>query len=375
MNTPDFLYDSTQRTTCIISKEPIHSLYTFKKFPILMSTVTGGSKETDIFKDMEWGYSDAGHIQLINIIDPLLIYTNYHNPGTIGKIWKDHHKRFAEFIQQDKFQNVLEIGGASGSLVNNFMSVEKPFKWTIVEPSPEGLQDYRINLITGYFEEHKFDEKFDTIVHSHCFEHVYDPIKFLNKIYNLLNYGDCHYISIPNMKSWLENGSSNALNFEHTFYVDSKVMRYLLSKTGFKVVDEISNPHSVFIKAIKEKNQNIENIDFSYIKALFENYIEATKKDVDLINCQINDNKYYLFGGHIFAQSLLNMGLSENNIICIIDNDHKKQGKRLYGTNLIVHSANCLSNESNPIVVVRCGPYSEEIKSSLLNVNPTIKFI
>ena len=69
------------------------------------------------------------------------------------------------------------------------------------------------------------------------------------------------------------------------------------------------------------------------------------------------------------------MGLSENNIICIIDNDHKKQGKRLYGTNLIVHSVNCLSNESNPIVVVRCGPYSEEIKSSLLNVNPTIKFI
>lgn len=368
--------NKNQRTKCIVSEvETIHPLFTFKKFPILMSPVEGGSKETDIFEDMSWGYSDAGHVQLIDIIDPSLIYTNYHDPGTIGKIWKDHHQSFAKFIQRDKFQNVLEIGGSSGSLVNNFMTIEKPFKWTIIEPSSSALQDYRINLIRGFFEEHNFDEKFDTIVHSHCFEHVYDPIKFLNKIYSLLNYGDCHYISIPNMKSWLENRAASALSFEHTFYVDSKVLRYLLSKTGFKVVDEIVNPHSVFVKAIKEKNQTVENIDFSYVKTVFENYIESTKKDVQLINSQINNNKYYLFGAHIFAQSLLNMGLSENNIICIIDNDHKKQGKRLYGTNLIVQSANCLSKDSNPIVVVRCGPYSEEIKSSLLDVNPTIQFI
>ena len=367
---------TNQRTKCIISEVgSIHPLLTLKKFPILMSPVTEGSKETDIFEDMEWGYSDAGHIQLINTIDPLLIYTNYHNSGTIGKIWKDHHQTFAEFIQQDKFKNVLEIGGSSGTLANNFMTIENSFKWTMIEPSLSILENHKINLIKGYFEEYNFNEKFDTIVHSHCFEHVYDPIKFLNKIYSLLDYGDCHYISIPNMKSWLENGSSNALNFEHTFYVDSKVLRYLLSKTGFKVVEEIANSHSVFIKAIKEKNKTAEHIDFSYIKPLFENYIETIKKDIQLINLKINNNKYYVFGAHIFAQTLLNMGLSENNIICIIDNDHKKQGKRLYGTNLIVRAADCLSKEFNPIVVVRCGPYSEEIKASLININPNTKFI
>ena len=364
------------RTKCIISEtDSIHPLFTFKNFPMLMSCVEGGSKDTDKFEDMEWGYSDAGHVQLVNVIDPDLIYTEYHNPGTVGKIWEEHHKGLAEFIQRGKFYNVLEIGGASGSLANNFMDIDKPFKWTIIEPSSAASQDYRIDLINGYFEEYEFDKKFDTIVHSHCFEHVYDPIKFLNKIHNLLDYGDCHYISIPNMKYWLENGSANALSFEHTFYVDATVLKHLLRKTGFRVVEEITGPHSVFIKATKEMNKTIESIDFSYVKRIFNNYIEHMKQDVQQINSQIGDSKYYLFGAHIFAQGLLNMGLTESNIVCIIDNDHKKQGKRLYGTNCMVHSADCLANETDPSVVVRCGPYTEEIKASLLKVNSTIKFI
>jgi hypothetical protein len=177
------------------------------------------------------------------------------------------------------------------------------------------------------------------------------------------------------MKYWLENGSANALSFEHTFYVDATVLKYLLRKTGFRVVEEITGPHSVFIKATKEMNKTIESIDFSYVKTIFNNYIEHMKQDVQNINYQIGDSKYYLFGAHIFAQGLLNMGLTESNIVCIIDNDHKKQGKRLYGTNCMVHSADCLANETCPSVVVRCGPYTEEIKASLLKVNSTIKFI
>jgi hypothetical protein len=153
------------------------------------------------------------------------------------------------------------------------------------------------------------------------------------------------------------------------------VLKYLLRKTGFRVVEEIVNPHSVFIKATKEMNRTIENLDFSYVKTIFDNYVADMKQDVQQMNSQIGDSKYYLFGAHIFAQGLLNMGLIEDNIICIIDNDQKKQGKRLYGTNCIVHSADCLAKETDPIVVVRCGPYTEEIKASLLKVNSTIKFI
>lgn len=354
----------------------IHPLYTIKQFPISMSCVTHSADE-DLFEDMHWGYSDSGHVQLLEMLDPDLIYKSYHSPGTVGKMWREHHRMFAEFIQQAKFSNVLEIGGASGSLVENFSELDKDFKWTIVEPSNSAkFDDPRVHLINGYFEDFTFDSKYDTIVHSHCFEHAYDPVKFLQKIYDLLDYGDYHYISIPNMKHWLDNGFTNTLSFEHTFYVDENVLTTLLYKSGFQVVDKIVSEHSVFVRAAKITSKTINpNIDFSYVKTVFDNYITSLEEDVRQINKQVMDQKFYLFGGHIFAQSLINMGLQESQIVCILDNDPQKQGKRLYGTNCIVQSPKCLENAVNPIVVLRGGPYTEEIKDSILDINPYTLFV
>ena len=59
----------------------------------------------------------------------------------------------------------------------------------------------------------------------------------------------------------------------------------------------------------------------------------------------------------------------------ILDNDKDKQDKRLYGTDFIVKNPDVIYNYSNPTVIVRAGVYSEEIKSQLLNINPTTKFL
>ena len=170
------------REICVITGiDPIEKIYTFKNFPISMSCVDTDRAE-DVFKDMEWGCSTENHVQLINLLDPDLIYKNYHSPGTVGEIWKKHHKSLAEFIQLDEFSSALEIGGANGSLFNSFSKTAE-FNWTIVEPSVDAVSnDHRLELINGYFENYQFDKTFDIIVHSHCFEHVYNPIKFLNKV-------------------------------------------------------------------------------------------------------------------------------------------------------------------------------------------------
>ena len=365
------------RTQCAIDGiGAIHPLYTIRQFPISMSCVTH-SEDEDIFEDMHWGYSDAGHVQLLEMLDPNLIYKNYHNPGTVGKIWREHHRTFAEFIKQSKFHNVLEIGGASGSLVENFICDDTEFNWTIVEPSNSNkFNDNRVHLIKGYFEEFSFESKYDTVVHSHCFEHAYDPIKFLQKIYDLLEYGDYHYISIPNMKHWLDNGFTNTLSFEHTFYVDENVLTTLLYKSGFRIIDKIVSEHSIFVRAVKITSKTINpNIDFTYVKKVFDNYITSLEADVKNINEQIIDRPFYLFGGHIFAQSLINMGLKSSQIVCILDNDPQKQGKRLYGTNCIVQSPKCLKDVKNPLVVLRGGSYSKEIKDSILAINPHTLFV
>lgn len=366
------------RTECVLTGEPdLENLYTFKNFPIYVGCVDPSLPNNDLFCDMNWGYSpSSGSVQLLDLLDPNLLYREHHNPGTVGKIWKEHHRKFHDFIDRHGYENVLEIGGASGCLLQHFLSHEKDFTWTIVEPSDQKFtNDSRVHYIPEFFETYKFDKKYNTLVHSHLFEHVYDPIGFLLKVNDLLEDDGKHYITLPNMKHWLEQGYTNTLLFEHTFYVDYEILGYLLNKAGFEVIEQVIEPHSIFICCKKNNNTMAREIQFKHPKKMFNNYVESLEKDLSSILEKIGSSNVYLFGGHIFSQVLLNLGLPESQVINILDNDPGKHEKRLYGSNLIVKSPQCLQGLNDPIVILRGGTYTEEIKESLLAINPLTRII
>lgn len=367
-----------QRQKCILDKDSkLTEVFTFNNFPIKNSCEETISNKEDIFMDMVWGISKSGLVQLINLVEPSLLYSNYHSPGTVGQIWEEHHKNFYKFIDNDNLGKVLEIGGSSGSLLKHFLSHDN-LDWTIIEPNlnVDDIDDNRITYINDFFENHDFNSKYDTIIHSHLFEHIYDPICFLNKINEILNIEGNQYISIPNMKFWLENGFTNALNFEHTFYVDDLVLENFLFKTGFKIIGKNINHHSIFLK-VSKTNTIEENVnDISYVKEIFTDYIEKILFDVtDISNKIEKDQKLFLFGAHFFSSFILNLGIDENQIISILDNNKNKWNKRLYGTNLSITNPDVLRNLESPQIIVRSGIYTEEIKNKLLNINDSCVFI
>jgi len=367
-----------KRTHSVFNEElELKEKFSLINFPIRSGCEPSKDNKDDIFVDMNFGVSDDGIIQLMNLIPLNILYSDYHNPGSVGKIWKDHHKKFSSFIKKKYYKKILEVGGSSGSLVKNFIDEDKNFSWTIIEPSPNKEKiDPRVNFIEGFFETCDIEkDRFDTIIHSHVFEHVYNPINFLNKIESILDYGDNHYISIPNMRHWLHYGFTNTLFFEHTFYVDEFVLEALLNKSGFVVTEKEIDGHSIFFRAEKSKNIKMKNIDFSYIEKLFDEYVSVIKSDCLLMKNNIGEEQVFLFGAHIFSQIILNLGVSENQIINILDNDPTKHEKRLYGTNLIVKPVEILRGISSPKIILRGGIYTNEIKESILEVNSTAIFL
>ena len=65
-----------------------------------------------------------------------------------------------------------------------------------------------------------------------------------------------------------------------------------------------------------------------------------------------------------------------SKVICLLDNDSKKENKRLYGTQLISQSPKILKDIPEALVVLRAGVYNEEIKNDILNnINSNIIFI
>lgn len=377
---------SIHRDFDVISNEQdLETLYTYKNFPVFMGCVDTPIEE-DLFHDMRWQISKStGMIQLNPLIPLDILYKTEHGSGTTGKLWDEHHEAFCQFIAKYKPSSVLEIGGGSGILAQKYLKLGLPVDWTIIEPNPRVPSILPVNVIRGFFDENFVSEKkFGAVVHSHLLEHIYDPRNFIKHIANFSDVGSKMMFSIPNMKVMMERKYTNCINFEHTTLLTETYIMFLLSKFNYKIVDRqyFKDDHSIFY-CVEKVNYSCECCIPQYLhyypnKKLFLDYIEYHENLIKRLNdiTQSTKSSVYLFGAHIFSQYLISYGLNTDKILFVLDNDVRKQEKRLYGTNLMVKSPRILEGVDNGIVILKAGVYNDEIKQDVLkNINPNIIFI
>jgi hypothetical protein len=368
----------------VFGNDDLEDLHTFSNFPVFMGC-TDQHPSQDVLADMSWKISNgSGMIQLNPLLPLDVVYNAEHGSGTTGKAWDEHHSAFAEFIYKFKPKSILEIGGLHGILAKKYLELENSVDWTMVEPNPTVDPNLPIKVITGFFDD-KFtsNDKFEAVIHSHVLEHVYNPDEFMSHKSSFMNDGDLLIFTIPNMEVMLTNNYTNCINFEHTVYITEPYVEYFLNKYGFKLVEKqyFKKDHSIFYCAEKTGDKlplNLHNGLYDKNKSTFQNYINNHISDVKAINSTINetDLPVYLFGAHIFSQYLISFGLDVSKITCLLDNDSKKENKRLYGTSLISKSPKILKDIPKALVILRAGVYNDEIKKDILeNINPNIIFI
>jgi SAM-dependent methyltransferase len=367
----------------ITNKKNLRHLYTLKKFPAYIG-VTAKKREKDILADMAFYICpESGIIQLKKLLPPKIIYSGYHSEA-IGGIWDEHHHKFADFIRKFQPQKVLEIGGSNAFLANLYLKRKKQTQWNIIEPNPSKniSKDKRIKITPSMFKRNIFKEekKFDAVVHSHVWEHMYDPVKFLRDAASYLNEGGLHIFTVPNLYEYMKNKFVNCLNFEHTVFLTEQIIDYLLVREGFEIIEKkYFLQHSIFYATRKnaklKKKAKFKSLYKEYSK-LFQDYIQYYRKEIRKINSRIkNEEKVYLFGAHVFSQFLLNFGLEKGKIGLILDNSKIKQGQRLYGTSLFVAAPEKIHAGRKPVVIVKAGAYQEEIKKQLFSINNGVKVI
>jgi SAM-dependent methyltransferase len=292
--------------------------------PILMSCTTK-EESTDIKKDLVWQISkNSGIIQLKNLIPLDVLYSTPHS-GTTGGMWLQHHQEFSKFLSKFNPTSVLEIGGAHCILATDYLK-NNTIPWTIIEPNPFPVDNCPAKFIKGFFDD-KFStiEKFDTIVHSHVFEHVYDPNKFMQNISNIIHTGNKLIFTLPNMQTMLENKYTNCINFEHTVFLSDVYVEYLLSKFGFKIIEKAYfKNHSIFYSTVRDDTVILAELDTNLYDKNKQLYLDYVKYYEDLIIELNNKSKdttlpIYLFGAHVFSQYLLTVGLDSTKINSILD--------------------------------------------------------
>lgn len=365
----------------ITGKEDLEHLHTFKDFPVFMGC-TSADRTKDLTADMSfWISRGSGMIQLNPLLELDVLYPEAHGAGLVGSSWAKHHHALAEFIAMFSPNSVLEIGGGHGILALNYQSIAT-IPWIIVEPNPTPVEGCRAEIIRGFFDENfALPDDVDAIVHSHVFEHMYDPVKFMSHLAGFMAVGKKLIFSVPNMRVMMNRKYTNCLNFEHTIFLTEEYIEYLLAAHGFKVLEReyFLEDHSIFYAAVRDNNVELATIPESLYtrnRDLYLAYVEDHKRLVREANKEIRgQSNVYIFGAHAQAQYLIGFGLETESIVAILDNDKNKHGKRLYGTEKFVFGPQNLAGKEKPIVIVRAGTFTQEIVEQIRSINPTARFI
>lgn len=375
--------DLIERTSCAISgNDDLEPLYIFAGFPVFMGCLNQ-PESADLKQDMGWWISHgSGLIQLKQLLPLDVLYPESHGAGSIGALWEKHHKAFAQFITKTAPSSVLEIGGAHGILAREYQHFGK-IPWSILEPNPSPVAGCDARFIKGFFnDEFSYGEPFDTLVHSHVFEHIYDPDQFMNHLSRFLDPGKHLVFSLPNMQAMLERKYTNCINFEHTVFLTEPYLEFLLAKHGFRLLakEYFMDDHSIFYAAVRDRSVMGIALPpglYRKNKQLYGDYVRYHEELIRDLNGRmaVTAQPVYLFGAHVFAQYLIAFGLDTSRVVSLLDNDPQKQGKRLYGTSLMVLSPKVLRDVADAAVILKAGVYNGEIKDDILsNVNSKVDF-
>ena len=185
------------------------------------------------------------------------------------------------------------------------------------------------------------------------------------------------FISSPVIDAMMKDGFTNAMNFEHSYGVTKNLLYKMLSHCNLRIVEQIDfNKYCVFICAVKDSNNTEKDYDLFESESYYHEFIRYHDIELKRIKDSLKkEEKAFVFGAHIFTQFLLKYGLDENKFVCVLDNDERKIGKRLYGTNLKVCSPKVLKNYESPIVLLKAAQYTNEIKCDIININPDTRVI
>src|SRR3989338_4154714 len=369
------MHFTTRNHNVITGEKTLEPLRVFPNFPIYIACTDQPEKD-DIRADLSLAIcAKTGIIQVDKLLPLDVVYAEYHSEA-LGGVWNEHHLSFVDFVHKYQPQYVLEIGGSNGFIAKECLKKGGIKKWLLVEPTPACENDGPLEVVTKNFDENfVYDGKVDTIIHSHTFEHIYEPAAFMKQIAGFLKEGSLHLFSIPNLYRYLAKKYANWINFEHTVFLTEHYIDYLLAINGFKILEKkYFYDHSIFYATKKVSSHPDNNVilanKYAENKALFADFMKYYKDLIQEFNGKIQgfEGEVYLFGAHIFSHFLLHMGLS-NKIVKILDNSKIKTNKRLYGTGLFVDRPEIIAGKDKVAVILKAGSYQEEIRKQLLEIN------
>ena len=342
-------------------------------------------------------YYESSHLSSLDFaVDSELLFSHYLFKSSINIPYYKHCQNM--FISAQKFvsisngSNIADIGGNDGTLLDAFRSIsDKKLNLLNIDPSKNLAEISRSINIPVYNDFFNFDvsekikTKFDLIISTNVFQHLKDINSFAKGIENSLTTEGIWVLEFP---YWIDDMMTNQFDqiyHEHMYYHSVNPMLLIMSKHGLKILNITKQDiHGGTLRLIISKinsKLNADNtiqdfIDYEkdYNKEYYINWgkkiqehIENSKKFIKSLKEE--GKTIFGFGAAAKGCIYLNaMGLTYEDIDCIIDDTDIKQGKFIPGTGIEVVSRDILVDNKPDYILILAHNFKDYIIKSLENI-------
>jgi hypothetical protein len=290
--------------------------------------------------------------------------------SSFSTAWLAHNTKLAEFILNNTDSlSLLEIGANKGCLFK-ILSKQRKLDYTVLDMYREAELPSEVNFLQGNCETFDFSG-INTVILSHVFEHLLNPINFVNMV--------CKakvnevFISNPNFDHFLETNNITTIYSQHSFYCGFDHLLYIFSLNKYRC------------EAFYKYNGPVKSIMFKFLydPIVLPKAVPYIHKDIfinlyvkrinDIKNLEVPPNSVICPSGTM-GQYLYYFITKKENILGFIDNNTERQNKILYGTGKTVFSPKDI-DLSNVTVLLADSFYNDEIITGLKALCATVQII
>lgn len=182
---------------------------------------------------------------------------NFKNPDNppLNGYYENLYFDFINHHAKD-YNTVLDIGCGNGLKLLNFKNFGKDVYG--VEPSinfSKVHDRYGLNVKTGFIDDVK--EKFDLVILSHVFEHLYGLKKIVKKLENITN--KYLFIEVPGCITKIPS-----IQNAHNYYFTQNTLNYFLLNSKFSLIRSIYCKSNNYILALYVKTDNDNSFSYNF---------------------------------------------------------------------------------------------------------------
>jgi len=350
-----------ERESCLMCKGKDFETFFVKDYDTPLSFSMYTTKKPSYFMPFNILHCNVCKtVQTKYLGNPAIIYEVNHIDA-FGSVKKNMHDLFSKFILENKeITGIVEVGASTDTLARCILETAS-LSYTIIDPDFRG-DTTNIKVVPRLLENMSLsDVSGNTIVMSNLYEHLYDPVGTLQKLYT--EGVEYIYLNNPDLEGGCRSNTYIILNTEHIYYIENEFLYKLFDANGFTLLSkENYSTHSIFMKF--QRKPMVEPLRLIQNTSSYEDtkqYFSTMMRRIDVLNKLFENpnRKYYMWPCATYNIVLFVNGLNYTKLAGMLDNSPNKIGQKLYGYDVTCFDFKEIINSEDDTITVILGGSSD----------------